>query len=522
VPADLLTDPIVVTVLLGGSCLATIVTIWLAGALAARPDNTGGDTVRRVFRNSAVPVASQLAIRGVDLLVAIVLLRLLGPAGNGQYALAVIIWLYVKTLSDFGLSLLVTRDVARDPSRIGWLVGATTMFRWLALGLALVPTLMYVGVRWERGGIADDGALAILLLLVSIVPASYGEAVSSALNGLQRMELAAWINIGVSLARAPAAVVLAATSLGVVGVALVGLLMAGVSAVAFRFALRGVYRQPIIWRLPAADAAELARQSWPLLINALLISLFFRVDVFIVQAARGDAALGIYDAAYKPINLLTILPAYATLAVFPLMAQRADEPARLARAQRLTSYLLVSLAWVIVMAFSALAEPAIRLLAGDAYLPEAATLLRVLIWFAPFSFFNGVFQYVLVATGHQRRIVPVFGAAVAFNLICNLLLVPEYGAYAAAALTVATEVVILVAFLLVGRGSTTPMLSRASAARLWRPTLAGVAGAGLALLLRDHPWLAVSAGSAVILVLAFVLRVIGPEERDVLHRLARR
>lgn len=520
--SDFLTNPYIAAALLAGACLAAIATVLLARALAERPTSTGGDTVRRVFRNSAIPIASQLAIRGVDLLVAIVLLRLLGPSGNGQYALAVIIWLYVKTISDFGLSLLVTREVARDPGQIGRLVGATTVFRWVALGLTLVPTLLYVGVRWERGGIADDGALAILLLLVSIVPASYGEAVSSALNGLQRMELAAWINIGVSLARAPAAIVLAATSLGVVGVALVGLVTAAISAVAFQFALHGAYKQRTRWRLPIAEARSLAHQSWPLLINALLISLFFRVDVFIIQAVRGDAALGIYDAAYKPINLLTIVPAYATLAVFPLMAQRADNPERLAHAQRITSYLLVTVAWVVVVVVSALAEPAIRLLAGTAYLPDAAGLLRVLVWFAPFSFFNGVFQYVLVATGQQRRIVPVFGTAVAFNLALNLLLVPVYGAFAAAALTVATEAVILLAFLITGRSTATPMLTLAGARELLRPIVSGCAGAVVALLLRDQPWLAMAAGGATFVALALALRVVGPEERMLLHRLARR
>lgn len=519
---DLLTNPFCVTALLLASLLAAGGTVLLAKRLASKPDAADHDPVRRVFRNSAIPIVSQLAVRGTDLLVAIVLLRLLGPDGNGQYALAVIIWLYVKTLSDFGLSLLVTREIARNPTRGGELIGATTIFRWLALLVALIPTLTYVGIRWSSGGIQTDGALTVLLLLASIVPASYGEAVSSVLNGLQRMELAAWINIGVSIARAPAAVVLAATSLGVVGIAVVALVTSCISAWAFQVALRKLTPQCVRWRLSGVEARWLARESWPLLINALLISLFFRVDVFIIQAVRGDSALGIYDAAYKPINLLTIVPAYVTLAVFPLMAQRADDPERLARAQRVTSYLLVTLAWLVVVVVSAIAEPALRLLAGSAYLPDAALLLRILIWFAPLSFLNGVFQYVLVATDRQRSIVPVFGAAVTFNLIFNLALVPVYGARAAAALTVATELVILLAFLLVGRTGGVPLLVRASALRLLRPLGCGCTGAAVALYFSDRPWLALLAGCATFGALAFALRVIGPEERVILHRLARR
>jgi O-antigen/teichoic acid export membrane protein len=520
--SELLTNPLVALPLLAGSIVAAVVTSVFGVRLAERGEVGAEDVVRRIFRNSAIPIASQLMVRAVDLAVAIVLLRLLGPAGNGQYALAVVIWLYVKTISDFGLSLLVTRDIARDPSRLGTLVGATTLFRWLVFALVLIPTTTYVLLRWSTDGIQTEGALAVALLLLSVIPSSYAEAVSSALNGLQRMELAAWINIGVSAARAPAAVVLTATSLGVVGVALAALVTSVLSAIAFHRVLRALSNQPIRWMLDSQTAGTLARESWPLLVNALLISLFFRVDVFIIQAAQGDAALGVYDAAYKPINLLTIIPAYATLAVFPLLAQRADDPSRLARAQRMTSYLLVIIAWLVVVAASAIAEPAIQLLAGSAYLPESALLLRILIWFAPLSFLNGVYQYVLVATGKQRQIVPVFGAAVTFNLIANVILVPLYGARAAAVLTVVTELVILLAFVAIGRRLSTRVLARDALRHLARPTVSGMAGAGVALYLRDSPWLALGAALSTFALLAALLRVVGPDERALLERLFRR
>jgi len=519
---ELLTNPFVAVPLLTASIFAAVLTCVMAARVAERGEGGPEDVVRRVFRNSAIPIASQLLVRGVDLAVAIVLLRLLGPAGNGQYALAVVIWLYVKTISDFGLSLLVTREIARDPGQLGKLVGASTLFRWLMFSVVLIPALGYVIVRWSTEGIDNEGALTIAVLLLSIIPASYGEAVSSALNGLQRMELAAWINIGVSVARAPAAAVLAATSFGVVGVALAALLTSFVSAVAFHRALYAVTDQPINWALDRHTTRTLARESWPLLVNALLISLFFRVDVFIIQAVQGDAALGIYDAAYKPINLLTIVPAYATLAVFPLLAQRADDPRRLARAQRMTSYVLLIVAWVVVAVTSAIAEPAVRLLAGAAYLPEAALLLRILIWFAPLSFLNGVYQYVLVATGEQRRIVPVFGAAVGFNLLANVLFVPLYGTRASAVITVATEMIILIAFVLLGRQLSARVIAPDALRHLARPTLSGCAGAAVALLLRETPWLALGAALAAFAISAALLRVIGPDERALLGRLVSR
>src|SRR5207248_1863431 len=103
----------------------------------------------------------------------------------------------------------------------------------------------------------------------------------------------------------------------------------------------------------------------------------------------------------------------------------------------------------------------------------------------------------------QRRVVPVFVAAVAFNLAANLALVPRYGARASAALTVATEIVILAAFVLLGRRGGLTGLDRKLIDRLWRPTAAGVVAALVALVLRESPILATSAGILVFVLLGW-------------------
>jgi O-antigen/teichoic acid export membrane protein len=489
-----------------------------AGGNRAQAATDESDVVQRVMRNSALPIASQLVIRVIDLAVAIALLRLLGPERNGAYAVAVVVWLSVKTISDFGLSLLATRDIARDPARAGAIIGVTTLVRWMVLALAAAPVAAYVALGSDAGTLSRESAVAIGVLYLSIVPSSFGEAINAALNGLERMDVAAWLNIGVAAIRAPLAVALGATSLGIVGVALAALAGALCSTVVLARAYRAQRAATIAWRSGAAERWRYVRDSWPLLVNALLVSLFFRVDIFIVQAERGDRALGIYDAAYKLINLLTIVPAYATLAIFPLLARRADEPDALRRAQRVSSYALVTLAWLIVCGVTSLASVAIHVLAGRAYLPEAALLLRILIWFAPLSFLNGVTQYALVAANRQRRIVPAFALAVAFNLAVNLAFVPRYGARAAAVTTVLTEVVILIALLALTRGQAYAPFDREALGRLWRPTLAGVAGASVALALRDAPLLAVCASVGVFAALSLATGVVGAQERELLRR----
>lgn len=493
--------------------------VFVALIMPRRDDVESRDVVQRVFRNSAIPVFSQLIVRGVDFVVAIAILRLLGPEGNGQYALAVIIWLYVKTLSDFGLGVFGAREVARQPASAGAIIGETTIFRWMVLAVAMIPVAVYLGAKYALDPGSTPAVVATLLLMTSIVPASYAEAVNAAFNGLERMELAAWLNVAVSVIRAPLAVLLGATTLGVAGVALAALLTAALSAWAFHVSYRRLMNERVALRISRNRAIEIGRESWPLLVNALLISLFFRIDVFLIDAFRGATSLGIYDAAYKFINLLTIIPAYAVLAVFPLMSRHADDLPRLARAQAVTSYMLLTIGWIVVAMTMALSDFAILILAGDAYLPDAAALLRILVWFAPVSFLNGVFQYVLIARGEQRRIVPIFVLALTFNLATNSVLVPLYGTTAAACTTVATEAIILLAFLVQSRKREISILGGAMSRRLWRPTVVGLLAAAIGFALRDDTLLAMLAVGGTLAAAGYVLDVVGPEEREIVRRI---
>ncbi|CAN5643947.1 flippase [soil metagenome] len=512
-------------VLFAAVALAGIVALIFA-IRQARPTTKAlddeADVLRRILRNSSLPIASQFFVRGVDLLVALAVLRLLGPSGNGEYALAVIIWFYVKTISDFGLGLYATREISRDAGRSGSITGGTALFRLLVLPLTIAPVAIYLGARWSAGTMSAEVLVAVAILLLSIVPGSLGEAINAALNGVERMDIAAGINVGINLVRAPFAVVLAATSLGITGIAIAALVATLISAASYIIAYSRLKLTRIEFRIDRDQISTLGRESAPLLVNALLLTLFFRFDVFIVEAFKGAEAVGLYDAAFKPINLLVIIPAYATLAVFPLMSRRAGDTEGLARANRLTSYMLVTLAWLIVVATVALARPAIQLLAGDAFLPESATMLRILVFFAPLSFLNGVFQYVLIAQGRQRDIVPVFGAAVLFNIIGNALLVPWYGAYAASVLTVLTELVIFLAFVVVARSAPVVIHDPRTLRRLARPTMTGLASVAVVLPFLDRPLLAVLLGGASFVVLGLLLGVIGEEEREIGRRLLQR
>lgn len=466
-------------------------------------------SVQRMTKNGAFLLFSQFAIKGLDFLFALVMLRVLEPEGYGQYGVAVLYWLYLKTLTDFGLGMLATQRIAANPDRAGKLLGCTTLLRLALLG-AFAPVLaLYIGVTFVVGRIDGITASAVMILALSIIPTTYTDAATSVFNGRERFEV-------------PAAVAMLGSVLGLVlrlGVLFAGWGPVGLASVALAanfvtlLVVAGCVRAlgvRAMWSLSRPEAGGLLRAGWPLLVNGLLASLFFRVDTFILQPLKGEYAVGLYNVSYQLINTLLVVSSTLTLVLFPQLTRQASEDrAALARTHALAVRVLLLIGLPAATATALLAPEIVGIIAGADYLPGAADALRITIWLVPLSFVNGVTQYVLIALGLQARMTWAFLATVAFNVGVNLLVIPAFSYRGAAAVSVLSELVLLVPFAVWVRGSlgTFPLVRLA-----WRPAVASVA---LALVmwtvgwrLGAGSWAGAAAGTVTYIVALLALREI--------------
>lgn len=233
----LVTWPYTSAVLLAGAALFATLLFALARFGIPGVDRIAANTIQRLAKNSAAPIAGQLANRAVDLIFAAFVLRLLGATANGQYAVAVVTWLYLKTISDFGLSVLVTREAARSPDRAGYLLGASTLLRIVVLAALVPPIAAYAVGGTHLFDLSRASAIAIGLLTLSLVPGSYTEAINSIFNAHERMELPAALNVATNLFRVCLGLAALVAGFGVVGLALVALVTTTVSTLAYHVAL---------------------------------------------------------------------------------------------------------------------------------------------------------------------------------------------------------------------------------------------------------------------------------------------
>jgi O-antigen/teichoic acid export membrane protein len=414
---------------------------------------------RRVALNALNPFAAQVVTRLLMLAYTIVQFRLIAGESLGGYILATILFSYTSTISEWGLGTLVARDVAKSRDTAAEVEQASTLFsQTLTLRLQIslllfIPIAILTLVYLTFFNLRVEGAWAIAILTFSLLPSAFSGSVTALFYAYERMSFPALIGVATSGVNVLLGVAALYLGFGVIGLALAALATTLLTAVIFLYLLRrhfphiGIEKHKSAFHIPHS---ALLSSGWPLMLNALLVGLFFRADQFIIQASTSSLEVARYDAAYRFLNFALLVTPAVTLALFPRMARHAvsDRPRLLyeytfaLKALTVISVPLVGLTFWFAPLLIAIATGG-----KPGYQPESTIALQILIFFLPLSFINGVTQYVLIALDRQRLITKAFVVTVLFNFAANMLLVPLLGINGAALATVLSEVVLLVPFM---------------------------------------------------------------------------
>lgn len=465
-----------------------------------------GAAVQRVAVNSLVPMFMSLVNKLIDYAFALFYLRILNPAGVGAYTFAVQFYTIFEIIIRFGLGTLLTREVSRRQETenagryLANVLGVRTLLWLAALPVMALVTWLY----WRSGFIDTATAAAIAIFALALFFALLSDAFSSVFYAFERMEYPAGVASFTAIARVALGALALIVGWGFVGLALVSLLINIVQAIWLGVLLRR--RVLPRWGGGGADwglRKWMLRESYPLMLNNLLATAFWRIDVLIMTPIVGAYGVGLYSAAYKYIDGLNVIPSYFTLAVFPVMARFAgDDPLRLVRTHKLALRLLTMIAVPLAVLVFFLAEPLIRILGGPDYVPGAVIALRILVLSIPIGFMNSVTHYVLIAVDQQRVLTRIFVLGVLFNVLANLFLVPRMGVPGAALVTVLSEFVLFFPFYFVLRQKvgTLPWFDL-----LWRQTAAGLAMAATFVLVGPYsPLLAIPLATGVYILALIV------------------
>jgi O-antigen/teichoic acid export membrane protein len=407
---------------------------------------------RSLAKNSLAPIALNLFNKLIDFGFAAFYLRLLGPAGSGSFQTAIVTAGIFDIVANFGLDILLIRDVASDRDKAPNYLLNTTVLRLGAGAVAALPVIAIIAVTNlspDATALTRPEILATALIMIGMVFSGMSKGVTGLFYVHEEAEVPNAMTTVTTILKVGFGVTALLLGFGFVGLAAVSILtniitLSLLLAIALRrYTLRGP------WRLDWGLQRHMLRAGFPLMLIHLLQTVFISIDSYLLRVLldNGQEVAGWYSSAYKWFNALQIVPSFFTLALFPIISRRIGESIDAARQMyALSLKLMLLLALPVAAVTHYLAVPLVQIVAGAEFLPAGAIALQIVIWSIPLGWLNSVTNYVLISLGLESKQPRAFTVAVLFNIIANFIFIPRFSYVAAGVTTILSELVLLVLF----------------------------------------------------------------------------
>lgn len=401
--------------------------MWRRPVVHLSVGRTGG---RDFFTQVAVTFFAQIASLGLSLVTGVLTARFLGPEGKGLVALALLVPSVLAVLASAGLGPAAAYLVGSRRAPLATVSGSGAALALLAGATALASgaALVWTGVL----DVLVPGVPAWLVLLaIATVPLTViGEFQGAILQGLGRIATANLVRVAQGIWVLLATVLLVAlVRAGPAGA--VSAVVAG--ACVYLLATSALVRREggritPTWNVPAFRAML----SFGLRghVGTVLQLLNYRFDVFIVNYFLGPVHVGLYTVAVALAELLWFLPNAAGFVIFPKASASPSEKMNSFTPRVLKAVLALSAMSAALLAITG------RMLIATLYAPAFLAAYEPMLLLLPGVVLLGGAKVVtneLAGRGYPHYNSMMAAAALTITLLGDVLLIPLYGLYGAAA-----------------------------------------------------------------------------------------
>ena len=392
----------------------------------SRPDQQ----VDSIARNTAFAVAVKLTSTVFTTVLIIFLVRYLGPAEYGVFALAMGVGGLMQVPSDLGISHSAARfaaEVRGDPGAVAKVVSDAFRLKLVVGGLASLGLIALAGPIASAYGVPG---LAWPLRLLAL--AMFGQTLmlfwGMMFEALGRISVYLRVVFGESAIEASLSIAIVLFGTGAAG-AMAGRAAAYAFAAGYGLALvtRTLGRSVRPRRAGHGHGRRIAVYGSALIVVDGAFTLFSTIDVLLIGAILSVSAVGLFEAAYRLAGVLYFIGLPVRSAVAPrLTGGGADHEALEAAIRYVVLIQGVVLAPLIVWA-----EPITRIVLGTEFLGSVDTLRAM----APYALLTAVSPLLAGAAnylGAAARRVPIAIGAVAVNAAIDVALLGQIGIIAAA------------------------------------------------------------------------------------------
>jgi O-antigen/teichoic acid export membrane protein len=182
----------------------------------------------------------------------------------------------------------------------------------------------------------------------------------------------------------------------------------------------------------------MAKSKYYIIAN-LMVVVFTQTDRVMLKMMLDSSATGFYSAASTCAQLGNFVFAAIIDSARPAIFEKHKNSINEFKSSMIMLYSVIiysTLAFGLVVTF--LANPIITIVYGEQYSPAIA-VLRVIVWFLPFSFIGSVRNVWLLAENKQKWIPVINLSGAVANVAMNFVLIPIWGMVGAGIASLVTQ-----------------------------------------------------------------------------------
>lgn len=390
-----------------------------------------------VFKNTFWLMLAEGISKGLMFFLTILIVRYLGVADYGKFTFAFAFVELFAVVADFGLSTLTIREVAKDKTLARKYIDNIAAMKLI---LGLITFGLIIGVIQFLGKASEIKTL-VYLTGVWIVIQSFTQFFQSIFRAFEKMQYEALSKIIYSVLLFSIAGFILWQNLGIKPLVTSYIIAA---SLAFIFTLILVRKKITkFWtEIDFKFWKNSLEGAWPFVITAILMTIYFKIDITMLSIMTTDVKVGLYSAAYNVVLLFCTIPSVFLPAIFPVFAKnhlRSEKNIKKVYKESVKYLTIASiLATIIFIVFS---DPIIMFLYGDKFAP-AISSLKILILAGGIIIVDRIGIDLFNATGKQKYNIRIIGLCAGINILLNLFLIPPYQEEGAAIATFLTEVIL--------------------------------------------------------------------------------
>lgn len=395
----------------------------------------------RLGYNTAVQLVGKVVSVLLGLLVVFMLTRYLGVSEYGEYALTFSYLSFFSIIADFGLQLVVIRELSHKNEVIHGSIIST--FLGLKIILVLISTLVAI-LSLSFFPYSNNLKILIAFGSVAVAVSNFNTYFTAIFQSKIRLDMVTLTDLVAKIITVGFILFFVSgrySLIYIIGAVLIGNL--GSSLISFL-----ILRNYVLIREFKKDIAlNLLKVGIPIGITSFLSLAYFKIDTVMLSIFKTSYEVGVYSLSYKILENTIVAWSFYMATAYPILSSYSSDKLKFNKLAKNSFLLAISSSIGIILIFYFFGNEIIEVFAGNRF-SDSLAALNILALSLPFLFLNNVFYYIFFLKNRIKVLILGIGATLAINIFLNIIIIPPFGYIGASVVTIISEIVLFIIYLL--------------------------------------------------------------------------